>query len=57
MENPLIYLFDNLDVTVEYTRLNPWVYEHKNEVTNFKHLKYSLGHWLGQNGDQFRVTV
>ncbi len=48
---------DNLDVTVEYTRLNPWVYEHKNEVTNFKHLKYSLGHWLGQNGDQFRVQL
>jgi hypothetical protein len=48
-------LFDNLDVTVEYTRLNPWVYEHKNEVTNFKHLKYSLGHWIGQNGDQLRL--
>lgn len=48
-------LFDNLDVTIEYTRLNPWVYEHKNEVTNFKHLKYSLGNWLGQNADQFRV--
>ncbi len=46
---------DNFDVTAEYTRLNPWVYEHKNEVTNFKHLKYSLGHWVGQNGDQFRV--
>ena len=48
-------LFDNLDLTIEYTRLNPWVYEHKNEVTNYKHLKYSLGHWLGQNADQFRV--
>jgi hypothetical protein len=48
-------LFDNLDVTIEYTRLNPWVYEHKNEVTNFKHLKYSLGHWLGQNADQVRL--
>ena len=32
-------LFDNLDLTLEYTRLNPWVYEHKNEVTNYKHLK------------------
>lgn len=47
--------FDNLDLTVEYTRLNPWVYEHKNEVTNYKHLKYTLGHWLGQNADQFRL--
>ncbi len=48
-------LFDNLDVTLEYTRLNPWVYEHKNEVTNYKHLKYYLGHWLGQNSDQLRI--
>jgi len=47
--------FDNLDLTIEYTRLNPWVYEHKNEVTNYKHLKYSLGHWLGQNADQLRL--
>lgn len=47
----------NLDLTIEYTRLNPWVYEHKNEVTTYKHLKYSLGHWLGQNADQFRVQL
>lgn len=48
-------LFNSLDVTLEYTRLNPWVYEHKNEVTNYKHLKYNLGHWLGQNSDQLRI--
>lgn len=48
-------IFDNFDVTLEYTRLNPWVYEHKAETTNFKHLKYSLGHWLGQNADQLRL--
>ena len=48
-------LIDNLDLTIEYTRLNPWVYEHKNEVTNFKHLKCSLGHWNGQNLDQIRL--
>ena len=45
----------NLDLTIEYTRLNPWVYEHKNEVTNFKHLKYSLDHWIGQNANQIRL--
>lgn len=50
-------LFDNLDLTLEYTRLNPWVYEHKNEVTNYKHLKYPLGHWMGQNAAQFRVQL
>ena len=50
-------LIDNLDITVEYTRLNPWVYEHKDEVTTYKHIKYYLGHWLGQNADQFRVQL
>lgn len=44
-----------LDLTVEYTRINPWVYEHKDETTTYKHLNYYLGDWLGQNADQFRV--
>lgn len=48
-------IFDNLDITFEYTRLNPWVYEHKDETTNYKHIKYYLGHWLGQNADQLRI--
>src|SRR3989339_1327092 len=48
-------LIDNLDITIEYTRLNPWVYEHKDEVTTYKHIKYYLGNWLGQNADQLRL--
>ena len=50
-------LFPMLDLTVEYTRINPWVYEHKDETTTYKHLNYYLGHWLGQNADQFRVQL
>jgi hypothetical protein len=46
---------DNLDVLIEYTRINPWVYEHKLESTSYKHLGYSLGHWLGQNADMLRI--
>ncbi len=45
---------NNLDILVEYTRINPWVYEHKLESTTYKHLDYSLGHWLGQNADLIR---
>ncbi len=46
---------DNLDFTLEYTRINPWVYEHKDEVTTYKHLYfYPLGHWMGQNSDMLR---
>lgn len=48
-------LFDNLDFTIEYSRLNPWVYEHKDQTTNYKHINYYLGHWLGQNADQLRL--
>ncbi len=47
---------DNLDLTIEYSKVTPWVYEHKYEgLTNYKHIDYSLGHWIGQNADQFRV--
>ena len=49
--------FDNLDLLVEYTRINPWVYEHKYESTTYKHLDYSLGHWLGQNADMIRIQL
>ena len=47
----------NLDLLVEYTRINPWVYEHKYKSTNYKHLDYVLGHWIGQNSDQLRVEL
>ncbi|PKL88795.1 MAG: hypothetical protein CVV23_08585 [Ignavibacteriae bacterium HGW-Ignavibacteriae-2] len=48
-------LIPDLDLTLEYTRINPWVYEHKLLITNYKHIDYPLGHWLGQNADQIRV--
>ncbi len=45
----------NLDISLEYTRINPWVYEHRVETTTYKHIDYYLGHWLGQNADQIRA--
>ncbi len=47
--------FPNLDIAIEYTRVNPWVYEHKLQSTNYKHINFVLGHWLGQNADQIKV--
>lgn len=44
----------NLDASFEFTHISPWVYEHKDETTTYKHLNYYLGHWLGQNADQMR---
>lgn len=48
--------FENLDLTIEYSKVTPWVYEHKYEgLTNYKHIDYSLGHWIGQNSDQIKI--
>ncbi|MBV6510881.1 MAG: hypothetical protein FMNOHCHN_00359 [Ignavibacteriaceae bacterium] len=48
---------DYLDLSVEYTRLNPWLYENRNELASYKHLGYQLGHWIGQNADQLRIQL
>ncbi len=49
------FLADNLDISFEYTRISPWVYEHKDQTTTYKHIDHTLGHWLGQNADQLRL--
>jgi hypothetical protein len=48
---------NHLDVTVEYTKTNPWLYENKYDNTNYKHLNYSLGHWIGQNADLLSIEL
>jgi len=47
----------NLDVIAEYTRINPWVYTHKNETTTYTSNSYVLGHWLGQNSELFYLSA
>lgn len=47
----------DFDVTAEYTRINPWLYEHKDSTTTYKHINYPLGHWMGQNSDQLRMQI
>ncbi|MBI2417152.1 MAG: hypothetical protein HYV28_04495 [Ignavibacteriales bacterium] len=51
------FLLDGLNFNLEYSRVNPWVYEHKDETTEYKNLNYSLGHWLGQNADMIGIAV
>lgn len=48
-------LIENLDVNVEYTRVNPWVYTHYIPTATYEHLNFPLGHWIGQNADQLRI--
>lgn len=45
----------NLGLTIEYTRLNPWIYENRNNTNSYKHIDFTLGHWIGQNADNFLV--
>ena len=46
-------LMKNLEFTVEYTRINPWVYTHKYTATDFSNNGYIMGSWMGQNSDNF----
>lgn len=42
----------NSSFTVEYTRLNPFVYMNSDPVHLYTNHGYQLGHWIGSNGDQ-----
>ncbi len=44
-------LIDNLEMIAEYTRINPWVYEHYYGTTDYRNNGYVLGDWIGQNAD------
>ncbi len=40
-----------LELSAEYTRINPWVYSHKFTAVNYTNNGSTLGHWIGQNAD------
>ena len=48
---------NNLDLTLEYTRLNPWVYTHEYDAASYTSHGYLLGHWLGQNADILSASI
>lgn len=43
--------FENFTLTLEYTRIYPFVYEHYIQTTTYQNASYNLGHWMGSNGD------
>jgi hypothetical protein len=47
----------NMDLTIEYTRANPWIYNHKYTAVNFTNNGYDLGHWIGQNADNIYLEL
>jgi hypothetical protein len=41
----------NLDFTLEYARIRPFTYTHKDDITSYRHFSTVLGHWSGPNSD------
>lgn len=46
-----------LTATVEYTRINPFVYRNLLPAQNYTHYGYSLGDWMGNNADRLLFNV
>ena len=44
---------ENLTITSEYTRLNPYVYGHHDPSETYENSSYAMGHWMGHNSDLF----
>ncbi|MCX7983282.1 MAG: hypothetical protein N3A63_00010 [Bacteroidetes bacterium] len=49
--------FQNVEMTIEYTRANPGVYNHKFTTATFSNSGFTLGHWIGQNADLFYASL
>ena len=48
---------DNLTLTTEYTRLNPFVYQHHDPAQTYTNSGYILGDWIGPNADLFYLNL
>jgi Capsule assembly protein Wzi len=44
-------------INVEYTRINPWVYNHQYVEDTYQSHGVNLGDWIGQNADLFSMSV
>ncbi|HOT96046.1 MAG TPA: capsule assembly Wzi family protein [bacterium] len=42
---------DNLDLRLEYSRVEPFVYAHHDSINIYTHYDKVIGHWLGPNSD------
>lgn len=41
----------NLDLRLEYSRVEPFVYAHQDSLNIYSHYDKNIGHWLGPNAD------
>ena len=49
-------IFDNSSLSIEYTRINPFVYMNSEQAQTFTNDNYVLGHWIGSNGDLISIN-
>jgi hypothetical protein len=47
----------HLTATVEYTRINPFVYDNYIPTQVYQNNGYNLGHWMGNNADQLYFSL
>ena len=50
-------LFNDTKLNIEYTRMNPWVYNHRFSDATFQSHRINLGHWIGQNADLLSISI
>jgi hypothetical protein len=48
---------NNLALTTEYTRIGPFVYSHRSNMSTFTHWKVSLGHAIPPNSDEAALRL
>ncbi len=47
----------NIDMTIEYSRVNPATYNHEYPSTTFTNNGFCLGSWMGQNSDDLFLEI
>ena len=47
----------NADIQWEYTRIEPYVYTHKDSANTYQNYDKSIGHWLGPNSDDLFIEM
>ena len=48
---------NNLTYTIEYTKIYPFVYKHFIPTDTYENDAYTLGHWMGNNGDLIYAAI
>ncbi len=48
---------NNLTLSINYTRINPFVYRHYIPTQTYESRSYVMGHWMQHNADQIYVSI